>query len=102
MEGAVRVGDFRKHDPNGQAPKLFLTDCAGEPQCVSQSSIHHSLKAVVLKNDANNASPLPDHAIYGDAVEAMKRYHEAQASSSSVEEIERLRQIAESQFQAVN
>lgn len=44
----------------------------------------------------------PDHAMYRDAVDAMKRYHEAQASGSSDEEIERLRQIAESQLQAVN
>ncbi len=44
----------------------------------------------------------PDHPMYADAVEAMKRYHEAQASGSSAEEVERLRQIAESQFRAVN
>jgi len=40
--------------------------------------------------------------MYTDAVEAMKRYHEAQASDFSSEEIERLRQIAEAQFLAVN
>lgn len=44
----------------------------------------------------------PNHPMYVNAVEAMKRYHEAQASGSSPEEIERLRQIAESQFRAVN
>lgn len=43
----------------------------------------------------------PDHPIYTDAVEALKRYHEAQASGKPVEEVERLRMIAESQFQAV-
>ena len=40
--------------------------------------------------------------MYTEAVEALKRYHEAQASGCLAEEIERLRQIAELQFQAVN
>jgi hypothetical protein len=40
--------------------------------------------------------------MYTNAVDAMKRYHEAQASGEPVEEVERLRLIAESQFQAVN
>lgn len=40
--------------------------------------------------------------MYTDAVEAMKQYHEAQASGHPAEEIERLRLIAEAQFQAVN
>lgn len=44
----------------------------------------------------------PNHPMYADAAEAMRRYHEAQVSGSDAEEIERLRQIAESQFQAVN
>lgn len=44
---------------------------------------------------------LPDHPMYGDAVAAMKRYHEAQAAGESAEKVERLRLIAESQFQAV-
>lgn len=39
--------------------------------------------------------------MYTEAVEAMKRYHEAQASGSTAKDIERLRQIAEAQFQAV-
>jgi len=39
--------------------------------------------------------------MYADAVEAMKRYHEAQDSGRACEEIERLRLIAESQFRAV-
>ncbi|WP_322359710.1 hypothetical protein [Pseudomonas sichuanensis] len=43
----------------------------------------------------------PDHPMYTDAMDALKRYHEAQASGSSAGEVERLRQIAESQFQAV-
>ena len=40
--------------------------------------------------------------MYADAVEAMKRYHEAQASGCSITEIEQLRQIAEANFRAVN
>ncbi|MNC68948.1 hypothetical protein D3C75_1195950 [compost metagenome] len=44
----------------------------------------------------------PNHLIYTDAADAMKRYHEALAAGRSSEEIERLRLIAESQFQAVN
>jgi hypothetical protein len=43
----------------------------------------------------------PDHPMYTDAVEALKRYDEAQASGEPAEEVERLRMIAESQFQAV-
>lgn len=39
----------------------------------------------------------PDHPMYTEAVEAMKRYHEALASGCSAGEAERLRQIAESQ-----
>lgn len=44
---------------------------------------------------------LPDHPMYTDAMDALKRYQEAKASGSSADEVERLRQIAESQFQAV-
>ncbi|WP_256819753.1 hypothetical protein [Pseudomonas putida] len=44
----------------------------------------------------------PDHAMYTDAVQALKRYHEAQASGEPAVKVERLRLIAESQFQAVN
>jgi len=40
--------------------------------------------------------------MYTDAVDAMKQYHEAQASGCPAAEIERLRQIAESQFEAVS
>lgn len=43
----------------------------------------------------------PDHPMYADAVEAMKRYHQAQADGTSIEDVERLRRIAESHFQAV-
>ncbi|WP_323828901.1 hypothetical protein [Pseudomonas sichuanensis] len=45
---------------------------------------------------------LPDHQLYTDAVEALKRYHEAQADGMPPKEIERLRLIAESQFQAIS
>ncbi|WP_460421774.1 hypothetical protein [Pseudomonas sp. ZL2] len=44
----------------------------------------------------------PDHPMYTDAVDAMKRFHEAQAMGKAAEEIEHLRLIAEAQFQAVN
>lgn len=43
---------------------------------------------------------MPDHQLYADAVEALKRYHEAQCNNFSAEEVERLRLIAESLFQA--
>ncbi|MCO6689674.1 hypothetical protein QIY50_25200 [Pseudomonas putida] len=44
----------------------------------------------------------PDHPMYTQATDALKRYHEAQASGCPTEEIERLLQIAEAEFQAVN
>ncbi|AVD90015.1 hypothetical protein [Pseudomonas sp. SWI44] len=53
----------------------------------------------------NNKLPpvlYPDHPMYTDAVTAMKRFHEAQAAGKPAEEVERLRLIAEAQFQAVN
>ena len=43
----------------------------------------------------------PDHPMYTDAVDALRRYHEAQGSGRPADEVERLRLIAESQFQAV-
>lgn len=43
----------------------------------------------------------PDHPMYTDAVDAMRRYHEAQKAGRPADEVERLRLIAESQFQAV-
>lgn len=39
--------------------------------------------------------------MYADAVEALKQYHQAQADGLSPSEVERLRLIAESQFQAI-
>ncbi|MCE5993862.1 hypothetical protein LVV80_17850 [Pseudomonas sp. KCA11] len=44
---------------------------------------------------------LPDHQMYTDAVDALKRYHQAQANGVTGTELERLRLIAEHQFQAV-
>ncbi len=48
----------------------------------------------------NNIMP-PDHPMYTDAVEAMKRYHQAQADGVSGAALERLRLLAEHRFQAV-
>jgi hypothetical protein len=44
---------------------------------------------------------LPDHPMYTDAVDALKRYHQAQANGVTGAELERLRLMAEHQFQAV-
>ncbi|MGE8170261.1 hypothetical protein ACQKO7_18910 [Pseudomonas putida] len=44
---------------------------------------------------------LPDHLVYAQAVEAMRNYHEAKDNGASDAEVERLRLIAEAQFQAV-
>lgn len=43
----------------------------------------------------------PDHPMYSDAVEALRRYHQAQAEGAVGADLERLRLIAEQQFQAV-
>lgn len=43
----------------------------------------------------------PDHPGYTEAVEAMRRYHEALEASLPTDEVERLRLIAECLFQAV-
>lgn len=48
-----------------------------------------------------NSVLLPDHRMYSDAVEAMKRYLQAQAEGVSGMELERLRLLAEHSFQAV-
>ncbi|MBH3391067.1 hypothetical protein I5S62_18340 [Pseudomonas putida] len=44
---------------------------------------------------------LPDHQMYSDAVDALKRYNQAQAKGVTGAELERLRLMAEHQFQAV-
>ncbi|HBO7312069.1 MULTISPECIES: hypothetical protein [Pseudomonas] len=43
----------------------------------------------------------PDHPAYTEAVEAMRRYHEAQGTGVPAIEVERLRLIAESHFQSI-
>lgn len=48
-----------------------------------------------------NSVLLPDHPMYTDTVEAMKRYHQAQTEGITGAELERLRLLAEHQFQAV-
>jgi len=42
-----------------------------------------------------------DHLMYTEAVEALKRYHQAQAGGVSRNELERLRLLAEHRFQAI-
>ncbi len=54
----------------------------------------------MAEKDLSSVLP-PDHPMYSDAVEAMKRYHQAQASGVSGAELERLRLLAEHSFQAV-
>ncbi|AMM03019.1 Uncharacterised protein [Pseudomonas putida] len=44
---------------------------------------------------------MPDDPMYTDAVEALKRFHEAGADGVRGAKLERLRLIAEHQFQAV-
>lgn len=43
---------------------------------------------------------IPDYQLRTDAVEALKRYHEALCKNFPAEEVERLRLIAESLFRA--
>lgn len=43
----------------------------------------------------------PDHPMYTEAVDALKRYHQAQANGVMGAELERLRLLAEHQLQAV-
>ncbi|WEZ88855.1 hypothetical protein P3R38_00840 [Pseudomonas sp. NyZ480] len=44
----------------------------------------------------------PDHQAYTDAVEAMRLYYEAKAAGLPEQAVERLRLIAEAQFQALS
>ncbi|WP_409283042.1 hypothetical protein [Pseudomonas putida] len=44
---------------------------------------------------------VPDHPMYTDAVDSLKRYHQAQANGVTGAELERLRLMAEHRFQAV-
>lgn len=43
----------------------------------------------------------PDHSMYTEAIEALKRYHQAQQDGVAGAELEHLRFIAEFRFQAV-
>ncbi|WP_369987817.1 hypothetical protein [Pseudomonas xanthosomatis] len=43
----------------------------------------------------------PDHPLYIEAIEALRRYHEAVNTHAPAIEVERLRLIAESLFQTV-
>lgn len=54
----------------------------------------------MMAKDLNSVLPL-DHPMYSDAVEAMKQYHQAQTEGITGAELERLRLLAEHQFQAV-
>jgi S-methylmethionine-dependent homocysteine/selenocysteine methylase len=54
----------------------------------------------MVEKDLSSVLP-PDHLMYSDAVEAMKRYHQAQADGVNCTELERLRLLAEHSFQAV-
>ncbi len=53
-----------------------------------------------MVKDLNSVLP-PNHQMYNDAVEAMERYHQAQADGVDGAELERLRLLAEHRFQAV-
>lgn len=44
---------------------------------------------------------MPDDPMYTEAVDALRRYHEAEAGGITGAELERLRLIVEHQFQAV-
>lgn len=44
---------------------------------------------------------MPDDPMYVEAVNALRRYHEAEAAGITGVELDRLRMIAEHQFQAV-
>lgn len=54
----------------------------------------------MMAKDLSSALP-PDHPMYSDAIEAMKRYHQAQAEGITGAEIEGLRLLAEHQFQTL-
>jgi hypothetical protein len=44
---------------------------------------------------------MPDHPMFTNAVDALRRYHEAKDDGLPAQEVERLRLLAESQFQAI-
>lgn len=49
-----------------------------------------------------DAMIMPDDPAVIDAIEALKRYHQAKESGKPAVEVERLRREAEQQFQAIN
>ncbi|MNH18737.1 hypothetical protein D3C76_1144940 [compost metagenome] len=53
-----------------------------------------------VRRDLSKMLP-PDHLMYTDAVEALKRYHQAQSDGILGAELELLRLTAEHRFQAV-
>lgn len=53
-----------------------------------------------MKKDLNKML-MSDHPLYTEAVEALKRYHQAQADGVTGAELERLRLMAEHSFQTV-
>ncbi|MFT2157973.1 hypothetical protein [Pseudomonas putida] len=54
----------------------------------------------MTRKDSSNVL-LPDNPMYIEAVEALKRFHEAEEDGVTGAELERLRLITEHQFQAV-
>lgn len=54
----------------------------------------------MVEKDRSSVLP-PDHSMYADAVDALKRYQQAQADGVAGAELERLRLMAEHRFQAV-
>lgn len=60
----------------------------------------HVIRIIKMKKDLSKVL-LPDHPMYTDAVDALKRYHQARANGVTGAELERLRLMAEHQFQAV-
>ena len=45
---------------------------------------------------------MPDHPVYQDATEALRQYLEAKESGAPVQEVERLRLIADAQIKAAS
>lgn len=53
-----------------------------------------------MSSDVNDVL-MPDHEMYLQVMEALKRYNEARVLGASTLEVERLRQIYEAHFQSV-
>lgn len=65
-----------------------------------RTPVTQTLGVNMVEKDLSSVLP-PDHPMYADAVEAMRRYHQAQADGVRGAELERLRLLAEHRFQAV-